>query len=134
MEKEVTIKLTKVPKNPIIIEGFPGFGLVGTITTGFLIDHLKCEQIGRYFFESPPATLAIHDGKVVDPISVYYNKEYNLVIINGIINSGGQEWKIADMIIDLCKQTNAKELITIEGVGTNGETAESKAFYHCTDE
>ncbi|MBW2989975.1 PAC2 family protein, partial [Candidatus Woesearchaeota archaeon] len=40
------IKLWKKPKNPIIIEGFPGFGLVGTIASEFLIDHLKTELIG----------------------------------------------------------------------------------------
>ena len=40
------IVLTEKPKNAILIEGFPGFGLVGTITTEFLIDHLKAKKIG----------------------------------------------------------------------------------------
>ena len=40
------IKLTKKPQNPTLIEGFPGFGLIGTITTEFLIEHLKAEKIG----------------------------------------------------------------------------------------
>ena len=39
------LKLTKKLKGVTVIEGFPGIGLVGTITTGFLIDHLQCEKI-----------------------------------------------------------------------------------------
>ena len=38
--------LNQKPKNPVIIQGFPSFGLVGTIATGFLIDHLAAKPIG----------------------------------------------------------------------------------------
>ncbi|MBR9703757.1 hypothetical protein GOV10_06965, partial [Candidatus Woesearchaeota archaeon] len=58
------LELWKKPKGVTIIEGFPGFGLVGPITTEFLIDHLKTEQIGRFIYDDLPATIAIHDGKV----------------------------------------------------------------------
>ena len=40
------IKLNRKPKNPIIIEGFPGIGFIGSITTEFLVEHLKAEKIG----------------------------------------------------------------------------------------
>src|SRR3989338_7243565 len=98
------IKLSKKPKNPIIIEGFPGFGLVGTIATEFLIEHLKCEQIGKYYFDDLPATIAIHDGKVVDPIGIFYNKKYNIAIIHSISAVAGMEWKAADLILNIAKQ------------------------------
>ena len=45
------IKLYKKPKSPLIIEGFPGFGLVGTIATEFLLEHLQTEQIVKISFE-----------------------------------------------------------------------------------
>ncbi|HSU72869.1 MAG TPA: PAC2 family protein, partial [Candidatus Binatia bacterium] len=60
------MELTQKPKGVTVIEGFPGFGLVGTIATGFLIDHLGCERIGNHWFEELAATMAIHDGKIVD--------------------------------------------------------------------
>ena len=41
------VVLTKKPKKVIIITGFPGFGLIGTITTEFLIEHLKALPIGK---------------------------------------------------------------------------------------
>lgn len=127
------IKLAKKPKSPIVIEGFPGFGLVGTIASEFLISHLNCEQIGSYFFEDLPATIAIHSGKLIDPVSVSYNKKYNIVIIHSISGATGIEWKAADVIMDICRQLNAKQLITLEGVGSAGEAEEiqnPKAFYY----
>ncbi len=58
-----------------VLEGFPGIVLVSTIATGFLIDHLKCEQIGKYWFEQGQPTVAIHANKMIDPVGVYYNKK-----------------------------------------------------------
>lgn len=129
------VALTKKPKGVIVIEGFPGFGLVATIATGFLVDHLKCELIGRHFFEDSPATIAIHAGKTVEPIGVYYNKDYNIIVLHAITAPQGLEWKITDLILDLCKQLQAKELISLEGIGTTDQTAEDKggAFFHCND-
>ncbi|MDO8740467.1 MAG: PAC2 family protein [Candidatus Woesearchaeota archaeon] len=124
------VKLSKKPKNPIIIEGFPGFGLVGTIATEFLIEHLKCEQIGKYYFDDLPATIAIHEGKVVDPIGIFYNKKYNIAIIHSISAVAGMEWKAADLIIEIAKQLTAKELICLEGVGgLNTELSEENRVF-----
>ncbi|MBI2129380.1 proteasome assembly chaperone family protein [Candidatus Woesearchaeota archaeon] len=126
------IKLSKKPKNPIIIEGFPGFGLVGTIATEFLIEHLKCEQIGKYYFDDLPATIAIHDGKVVDPIGIFYNKKYNIAIIHSISAVAGMEWKAADLILNVAKQLAAKEVICLEGVGglNAGLGEENRVFFN----
>ncbi len=121
--------LTKKPKGATVIEGFPGLGLVGTIATGFLLDHLKCEKIGTYYFEDPPATLAVHGDRIVDPIGIFYNKEYNLVVVHAITSAQGMEFKAADLILELCKQLNASEIITIEGVGSS-ETEESRGFFY----
>jgi len=123
------LHLTKKPKTPIIIEGFPGFGLVGTITTEFLIDHLKCEQIGRCYFENTLPTIAIHQGEVIDPISIYYNKKSNLVIIHSITNAAGIEWQAAEMISEVVKALDAKEVICVEGVGSPQAEGERVFFY-----
>ncbi len=128
-EKEgIKVKLSKKPKGVTVIEGFPGFGLVGTIATGFLVDHLKCEKIGSHYFEVPPATVAIHECVMVDPIGIYYNKKHNLVIIHAISSPSGIEWQCADLVLNVCKELQAKELITIEGVGS-ADKAETRGFW-----
>ena len=106
------IKLSKKPKNCKLIEGFPGFGLVGTIANEFLLEHLKFEQIGKIIFDEMPATIAIHEGKVVEPLGVFYNKKYNLVLLHAITASSGMEWKLSEIVVDLIKQLSIKYFIT----------------------
>ncbi len=124
------ITLNKKPKNAIIIEGFPGFGLVGTIATEFLMDHLECEQIGRIWFDKIPAMVAIHENKVVEPIGIFYNKKYNAVLIHGITSITGSEWKIADAIVNIAKQVGAKEIISLEGVGSAVPSLQPSVYYY----
>ena len=133
MPNPIQLILTKKPKNVTILEGFPGFGLVATITTEYLLDHLKCEKIGSLWFEEMPASVAIHSGKVVDPVSFYYCKDYNIVIIHSITPVTGIEWKAADIVAQLCKELTAKELICVEGVGSPDKTGD-KVFYYTNDE
>ncbi len=128
------IKLWKKPKNPILIEGFPGFGLVGTIASEFLIDHLKTEMIGKIEFDEMPAVVAIHENKVVEPLGIFYNKKYNIVILHAITTATGFEWKIADVLVDLAKQLNVKEVISLEGVGSTGLKMASSSFYYTNEE
>ena len=115
------IEFTKKPKNVTIIEGFPGVGLIGTIVTEFLIDHLKAEKIGTIWFDDLAPILAIHAGKVLDPLAVYYSKKYNLVIFHALTPVAGMEWKIADSLNKVAKELKAKEIISVEGVGGVGK-------------
>ena len=124
------IKLTKKPKNCRLIEGFPGFGLVGTIASEFLLEHLKFEQIGKIIFDEMPATVAIHEGKVVEPLGIFYNKKYNLVLLHAITASSGMEWKLSNTVIELSKQLNIKEILCLEGVGSSDETVTSRVFFY----
>ena len=127
----MNIVLKKHPKNPIIIEGFPGFGLVATIATEFLIDHLKTEQIGKIMFDDMPAMVAIHEGKVVEPLGIFYNKAYNIVIVHAISATSGVEWKLADVMVKLATELKAKEIISLEGVGSaTMPTESSRTFYY----
>jgi len=119
----------KPPKGVTVIEGFPGLGLVGTIATGFLLDHLKCEKLGSYYFEDPPATLAVHGCQIVDPIGFFYNKEHNLVIVHAITSAAGVEFQAADLVLELCKQIKASHIITLEGVGST-EADETRGFFY----
>jgi len=126
------ILLWKKPKDVRIIEGFPGFGLVATIATGYLIEHLKCEQIGSFYFEETAPTLAIHKNQMIDPIGVYYHKDKNIIIIHAITSAAGIEWKAAELVLKIARQLNAKEIISIEGVGSMD--AGDKGFHFSQDQ
>jgi len=124
------LKLWKKPKNCIIIEGFPGFGLIGTISTEFLIDHLDVELIGKIKMTESPAVVAIHEDHVVEPLGIFYNKKYNLLIIHAVSASAGLEWKLGDIIQKMANDLQAKEIISLEGVGSSSEKLDAeKVFY-----
>ncbi|MEW5897454.1 MAG: PAC2 family protein [Nanoarchaeota archaeon] len=124
------LTLTKKPKNVTIIEGFPGFGLIGTITIEFLLDHLDTEKIGLIEIEEVPAMVAIHQNKVIEPISIHYNKKFNLVLIHAISIGKDLGWKLSHVITELAEMLSAKEIISIEGVGSPNPG--SRVFYYTT--
>ena len=127
----IEIQLKKRPKNVRVIEGFPGFGLVGTITTEFLIDHLDAERIGTIWFSELSPLVAVHEGKVVEPLGIFYAKKHNVVIVHALADIKGMEWKVVEALSQLCKMLNAKEMISIEGVGSMGtDTGKPSAYYY----
>jgi len=112
--------LREKPKAKILIEGFPGFGLVGTIVTEYLLEHLDFKQIGEISFDDLPATVAIHKGKLVHPMGIFYSKTFNVVVLHAILDIKGFEWRIVDAIFEIKKQLGIKEILSIEGVASNG--------------
>src|SRR3989344_2744587 len=128
------VKLWKKPKKCTIIEGFPGFGLVGTIASEFLIEHLKTEQIGKITFNDMPAMVAIHEGKLVEPLGVFYNQKYNLVILHAITAATHYEWDMANTVSKIAADLEAKEIISLEGVGSGEDSEGSRVFYYSNDE
>ncbi len=122
--------LKKKPKNVTIVEGFPGFGLIGTIAIEFLLEHLQTEKIGTIEMEEVPAMIAIHQNKVVEPVSLHYNKKYNLVLVHAINIGKDLGWKLSEVIAQMAAELSAKEIIALEGVGSPNPG--SKVFFYST--
>jgi len=123
------IELTEKPKNVRIIEGFPGFGLVSTISTEFLIEHLNAKSIGKIWSEKLVPLVAIHKSKIVQPLEVFYDIEHNIVILHAISNVRNLEWEICEVIVELAKTLKAVEIISLEGVGSF-ESKSTNAYYY----
>jgi predicted ATP-grasp superfamily ATP-dependent carboligase len=51
------------------------------------------------------------------------------VIVHAITSAQGLEFHAADLILTLCKQIDAAEVITLEGVGSS-ETEETRGFFY----
>jgi len=129
------LNIKKVKKNPVIIAAFPGFGLVGVIATEFLIEHLDTEIIGKHWFESQPATTAVHEGKLIYPLSVHYNKKHNIIIVHSIGSGKRLDWEASNIVLEVAKKTRASEIIMLEGVGSMSSEVSDKrnVFYHVQD-
>ncbi len=126
------LMLNKKFKNVTIVEGFPGFGLIGTIATEFLIEHLQTEKVGSIQVDEVPAMVAVHQNKIVEPVSLHYNKKYNILLVHALNVPPELGWKLAEVIRELAETVQAKEIISLEGVGSPPHPGASKVYYFCT--
>lgn len=123
--KETIIKeLTKVElKNPILIEGLPGLGLVGKIATRYLIKQLKAQKLAYlYSPHFPYFVLVSKKGSVRLLRGTFYfwkndNGENDLVLFTG--DSQAQtiegQYEISNSILDFAQKHGVKLVITIGG-------------------
>src|SRR3989338_7222578 len=113
----MTINISKnTIKNPTMICGFQGSSIVGPITVQYLLDHVAFQEIGQAWFDSMVPFGLVLKGELVKPMSIFYNKEYNLVLIRTTVPSRGIEWQLAETIENIAKTFKAKEVICIDGV------------------
>lgn len=71
-EQFISIKVEQIEsKNPIILFGFPGMGLIGNIVAQHLIDQLKMQQKGIVESRLFPPVSIVYGGLVKSPVRVY---------------------------------------------------------------
>ena len=124
------LRLEERPQNIRLIVGFPGFGLVGSISTKYMIEHLDVRKIGSVESAKLLPLAAVHKGNLIGPLDVFYDKKNNLVILQVLSDLAGMEWEVADIVEELVNDLKAKEIIILEGIP--GKTKKSNnAFYYC---
>ncbi len=129
----MSIEISEKPKNPIIIEGFPGFGFVSTIATEFLIKHLNAKKIGKFLAKELLPIAVVHNSKVIDPLEIYYAKKENIILVRTLTNVTGAENEVAELVAELAKQLKAKEIISIEGIASAEKRVEESKVYYYTN-
>ncbi len=120
--------LHEKPKRPVIIEGFPGIGFVGTIAVEYMINHLKTKSIGHIFDDKLPPIAMLHGDETRRLLEIFYAPKENIVFVHAIAGVKGIEWKVSDAILELAKTLNAKEIISLEGVVSPLEDGLSRIF------
>jgi uncharacterized protein len=113
--KPVRIVLPEV-RNPVLIEGYPGVGLVGHIAANFLAKELKMDMIG--YVESPfiPPMALILEGKPNPPLR-FYGKDNLIVAVADIYVPPTLVNEIARELVDYLKEMNAQKVISMGGIG-----------------
>jgi uncharacterized protein (TIGR00162 family) len=123
--KETFIKVTsKIElKNPILIEGLPGLGLVGKIAIRYLIKQLKAEKFANlYSPHFPYFVLVSKKGSVRLLSGAFYfwqskSEKSDLILFTG--DSQAQtiegQYEISDRLLDFAKEHNVKVIVTIGG-------------------
>ncbi len=117
----VQLRIVEKPKlkNPSIIEGFPGIGMIGTIATSFLAEKLNMKLIG--YFSSPhfPPIAAIHDYVPVSPARIYASEEHDLVVIfSELVIPAQLVISLSEKIIEFAETYKAKAIYSFAGIAS----------------
>ncbi|AEF96374.1 proteasome assembly chaperone family protein [Methanotorris igneus] len=104
-------------KNPLVIEGFPGVGLVGSIAAYQIIKKLELECIGYFDVpEAPPVNL-VEEGVVYPPIRVY-GREDLIVLFSDVIIPPVIVHKLSDKIVEILTPINPQIVVSLGGLAT----------------
>ncbi len=104
-------------KKPVLIEGFPGIGLVGTISASHLVEKLKMELAGYITSDNFPPIAAVHGYTPLYPARIYVSKKHNLIVlISEFIVPLGAIYELAAKIHSFAKETGARQIISLGAI------------------
>ncbi len=114
----------------VVLLGFPGSGLVGSIALSHMIDELDFEHIGnvtsKYF---PPLAMMV-DGIVNAPMRIY-QKDRFILIISDVPIHPMICYEVGDGILEWLSAFPVHEVVIVAGIVTNG--VEKRVFGVATD-
>ncbi len=124
-------------KNPILVEGLPGIGLVGKIAIDHLIKTNGAKKIANiYHPQFPPQVLMRKNGIMrLLAMRMYHlpAKKNDLLLLAGDVQVQTPEahFEITDKILDYFQKHGGKQIITLGGYGT-GKHSKNPVVYGAT--
>jgi uncharacterized protein len=112
----------RIQKNDaVLIAGFPGTGLVGSISTSYIINKLNMHQIACVESEFISPGVIFIDGKLRHPFRLYSNEKGNVcvlvceapIMINGIHS-------VLDSVMNWVIKNSIREVLVLDGVPMQG--------------
>ncbi|MBA3977288.1 MAG: proteasome assembly chaperone family protein [Nitrosopumilus sp.] len=105
----------------VLIAGFPGPGLVGSISTSYIIDKLNMHQIACVESQYISPGVIFIDGKLRHPFRLYANEAGNVCVlvceaplmINGI-------YSVLDTVMDWAIKNTIQEVLVLDGIPVQG--------------
>jgi uncharacterized protein len=110
-------------KNPILVEGFPGLGMVGSIATNYLVKQLKAQKLATLYSPHFPYHVLVNKkGSARLLRGEFYfwkneNGENDFILLTG--DSQPQtiegQFEVANSVLDFAEKKNVKTIITLGG-------------------
>jgi len=131
---KLVIDKSIVFKNPIIIEGFQGIGLVGTLAAQYLSTKLGFESIGYVDSEGIPPLALLVNGEIRNPVKIFANKARTIVVIESELSiPRGIIYELSDAVANWAKKIKAKEIICLEGINVPEADRDYEVFAMSTN-
>lgn len=110
-------------KNAIMIEGFPGIGMIGTISASYMAEKLGMKIIGYISSSHFPPIAAIHDYMPVSPARIYASEKHNLIILfSEFVIPSEVAYALSQRILKYAKDKGVREIISLAGIASDNPT------------
>ncbi|WP_048059101.1 proteasome assembly chaperone family protein [Methanococcus vannielii] len=101
-------------KEPLVVVGFPGIGLVGSIASYHLLKNLKLEYLGHFEDPKIPGIMIVEEGIAYPPVRVY-GRDDLLVFFSDVMIPPELVHEMSKNTVDFLENLNPKMVITLEG-------------------
>jgi uncharacterized protein len=109
-------------KRPVLVEGFPGIGLVGTIAASYMVEKLKMDMLGHITSEKFPPIAAVHNKMPLHPARIYKSQKNNLLVLfSEFIIPLHSIHELSEKILEWCIEKEVKEIISLGGIAVKGQ-------------
>jgi len=101
--------------NPIIIEGVPDIGLVGSIAVSHMVAEQNFEEVGYIKSDLFPPVLVVHGRKVLNPVRIF-QKGKLIAILSEIPIDPRPGYMLSKKLTQWYKEKGAELIISISGM------------------
>jgi uncharacterized protein len=115
------VQRKKKLNSPILVAGFPGAGLVGSISTSYIINKLHMNQIACVESEFIVPGVIYAAGKLRHPFRLYSNDEGNVCVLvcEAPIMAHGM-YSVLDTVVKWALNNKVKEVLVLDGIAVEG--------------
>lgn len=130
-------------KNPVLIEGLPGFGQVGRLVAEHLVKEFKGKEFAELYSPHFPPQVMIKNNGLVDMIT---NNFYSITKLKGtkrdilVVVGEAQaatitgQYEICTHILDVAQNFGVKDVVTIGGYATGRLLKKPKVYGAATNQ
>jgi uncharacterized protein len=115
------VQRKKKLNSPILIAGFPGAGLVGSISTSYIINKLHMNQMACVESEFIVPGVIYAEGKLRHPFRLYSNEEGDVCVLvcEAPIMVHGM-YSVLDTVVKWALNNKVKEVLVLDGIAVEG--------------
>jgi uncharacterized protein len=115
------VQRKKKLNSPILIAGFPGAGLVGSISTSYIINKLHMNQMACVESEFIVPGVIYAEGKLRHPFRLYSNEEGDVCVLvcEAPIMVHGM-YSVLDTVVKWALDNKVKEVMVLDGIAIEG--------------
>ncbi|MBE0517022.1 MAG: proteasome assembly chaperone family protein [Methanophagales archaeon] len=104
-------------KKPIVLEGLPDVGLVGTIAASYIVEKMDYREIGYIESDLFVPVMVIHEGKLKNPFRIYSDKDGGIVVVlSEVAVPPRAVYPLTTALADWFHKIDAKLIISIKGL------------------